>query len=102
MSITTTDTVDPNYPPAKARRFGTWTYLVSFVAPGGVAGTAVTTRPCPIDDENEVLNVRAWVRAGGTDRAVITNIVLLKRRRFARYKPGSTSVTRHSDPVLNY
>lgn len=96
-----TQTTELEYPPAKARRIGTWTYLVSYLAPGGVAGNAMPTRPCPIDDENEVLNVQSWVRSK-VPGAIIMNVVLLKRRRFARYKPAESTLVRQKDPVLNY
>lgn len=96
-----TQVSEPEYPPAKARRIGTWTYFVSYVAPGGVAGIAMPARPCPIDDENEVLNVQGWIRSK-VPGAVIMSIVLLKRRRFARYKPAESPLVRRNDPVLNY
>ncbi len=96
--MTTTTTTMPL---ANRRRIGIWTYLVAYVARGGVAGNAVTTRPCPIDSDNEIRNVESWLRTGGIHGAIITNVVLLKRRRFARWVDRGSKAVRREDPVLN-
>jgi hypothetical protein len=77
---------------------GTWTYLVTFDTAVN-KGNAVVTRPRPIDSASEVMDVEAWVRNNGAAGAVLSNVVLLKRRRFARWVDGGTTVRRSSDPV---
>lgn len=78
---------------------GTWTYLVAYVAPFAGAGNAITTRPRPIDSADEVMDVEAWLRNNGVDQAVLTNVVLLKRRRFERWENRGTDIRRSSDPI---
>lgn len=75
---------------------------MSYVARGGVFGNATTTRPCPIDSENELLNVQGWLRDNGIHGAILTNVVLLKHRRFARWTDRGSSLIRQEDPILNY
>jgi hypothetical protein len=79
---------------------GTWTYLIAYVAPYAGAGNAVTTRPRPVDSAEDIADVEGWLRRNGVAAAVVTNVVLLKRRRFARWKDKGTTVTRAGEPSL--
>lgn len=68
----------------------TWTYLVTHDS--GRVGNAIVTRSRPIDSADEVYDVQAWLRRNGVAGAILTNVVLLKRRRFAKWKDRGTLI----------
>lgn len=70
---------------------GTWTYLVAFVSPRG-PGSAVNTRPRPIDSPAEVEDVQAWIRNSGFADALLTTFVLLKHDPDAVWENKGTAV----------
>lgn len=71
---------------------GTWTYLLAFVSSRG-PGSAVNTRPRPIDSQAEVDDVQAWIRNNGFAGALLTSFVLLNHDPDAVWENKGTTVT---------
>ncbi len=80
---------------------GTWLYLVAYTAPtpfGYVVCSRVVTRDHPVDSVDEFRSLLEYIESVDDPGAVITNIVLLRRRRFARLRPN-TSATVPASPT---
>lgn len=70
--------VTPPNPKDGGRPVGTWTYLVSWAAPGGAIGATVVSLPAPLDSKEEIIGLQRRMQRDIRAGLIVTTFVPMK------------------------